>query len=274
MNKLEKNLLKKPLTSALTIVLICIIAIVYIHPIFLSVEDQFNKDIAHSIIQLMLSGLVFAIVYKCGWIEEIGLTEKYKNWPKKWWVATIPMSLLALINLISIDSSLIVFDIEKLTRLIFVNFTTGFFEELLLRGFCFYLLFKAWEHKPNGLFKAAIAQAVIFGLAHLINLTIASPLDVISQVIYATLFGIGFAGLIAFTRSLWLPIWIHTLINTASGFGFYFIPDVVIEPTNLGTYIVGIIAISLFCAIPGLFLLRSANRKVANKNQDKPPTYS
>jgi membrane protease YdiL (CAAX protease family) len=245
MNNLEKSLLKNPILSALVIVIFCIVAIVYIPPLFVS---------------------VLFIIYKCEWIDKIGVTRKFRDWPKKWWVASIPMSLLAILNLTSVDSSLIVFDIEKLASWIFVNLTTGIFEELLLRGFCFYLFLKAWSHKNNAIFKSAIAQAIIFGFAHLINLTIAEPLDVFAQVIYATLFGIGFSGLIAFTKSLWLPIFIHTLINAASGFGFYFIPDVEMDPTGLSAYIVGIIVISLLCAIPGLFLLKSANKKLSLEN--------
>ena len=263
MTTLEKSLLNFPITSVIAMVIICITAIVFIPPLFISVDNQFDKDIAHSIIQLVLTGGVFAIIYKCNWIKNIGLTTKFKNWPSRWWLVSIPMSLLALLNVISIDSSLLVFDIGKLTRWMFVNFTTGLFEELLLRGFCFYLLFTAWKHKSNALFKAAIAQAVIFGAAHIVNLTIAEPLDVYAQVIYATLFGIGFAGLLVYTQSIWLPLFIHSIINAASGFGFYFIPGLVIESSDASSYVVGIVIIFLLCGLPGLFLLKNANKKLA-----------
>jgi membrane protease YdiL (CAAX protease family) len=265
MTTLEKTLTKFPMTSVITFVIICISAIVFIPPLFISVDKPFDKDIAHSIIQLMLSGFVLSIIYKCKWINKIGLTTRMKQWPSRWWIAAIPMSLLAILNLISIDSSLLVFDIEKLISWIFVNFTTGIFEELLLRGLCFYLLFTAWQHKSNALYKAAIAQAIIFGLAHIVNLTVADPLDVYAQVVYATLFGIGFAGLLAYTKSLWLPICIHTLINAASGFGFYFIPNLVLDHVDVSSYVAGIIVISILCAIPGLFLLKSANKKLVSR---------
>jgi membrane protease YdiL (CAAX protease family) len=264
MSKLEKSLLKFPILSVIAMVVFCIAALVFIPPLFISTDNIFDKDIAHSIIQLVLCGFILTIIHKFGWTNKTGITTKFKHWPKRWWIAPLPMALLALLNVVGLDSALLVFDINKLFSWLFVNITTGIFEELLLRGLCFYLLLNAWQHKNNALFKAAIAQAVIFGSAHLINLTIAAPLDVFAQVTYATLFGIGFAGLLTNTKSLWLPIGIHALINAASGFAIYFIPNVVVPSVDLTAYIVGIVIISIFCTVPGLYLLRNANRKMTN----------
>ncbi len=262
MNRLKESLLKFPVTSVISLVVFCIAALVFIPPLFISTDNRFGKDIAHSIIQLVLCGIIFTSIHKFGWTNKTGITTKFKDWPKKWWITALPMALLALLNVLGLDSTLLVFDSEKLLSWLFVNVTTGIFEELLLRGLCFYVLLNAWQHKNSALFKAAIAQAVIFGAAHLINLTVAAPLDVFAQVTYATLFGIGFAGLLTHTKSLWLPIGIHTLINATSGFAIYFIPNVVASSVDLTAYIVGIVIISICCTVPGLYLLRNANRKM------------
>ena len=84
----------------------------------------------------------------------------------------------------------------------------GIVEELILRGY----IFSAFEIKFDE-YKAIIFSSIVFGLLHLTNLTHNPVMIVLLQVIYTTMFGIGFSILRVRTKSLLMPILIHSFIN-------------------------------------------------------------
>lgn len=211
--------------------------------------------------RLLISGLLVFALIKLRWATDAGITRR--PWRPHWWLAMLPMLLLLPINLSSIDWSALVFTPSATIAWLGFNVSVGIFEEVLLRGFCFCLLYKAWQHRKNGLLEAAIAQAVIFGLLHLINLANNPALDTISQVIYATLLGVGFAGLAAYSRSIWPGVIVHSLINLAGSLNDLN-PNAGENGGSLIGYLFAIIVISLVSTLPGLWQLRKAPLTLAD----------
>jgi len=90
---------------------------------------------------------------------------------------------------------------------------TGFFEEVLVRGLMLLVLLKVFEQTKKGMMNAVIISSVIFGLAHLANLTHTGALPVVAQVIFASAMGIFFAALYLRTKTLIIPIIVHGFVN-------------------------------------------------------------
>lgn len=87
-------------------------------------------------------------------------------------------------------------------------FTAAVFEEIIFRGYVYYLLLQA-----GGLYVAIIGSAVVFSTAHLVKHA-NMPL---MYVLNAFLFGIVVAVCRYTTCSLWLPIGLHFGWNVVSG---------------------------------------------------------
>ena len=152
--------------------------------------------------RLLASFVFISLMFKCGWAKDAGISQPYKNWSKHWFIIICPMLFIGSLNLSGVQWDALQFSLSSLLTLITQNVAVGLFEESIMRGFAFYVLFRAWGKQSYGVFKAALAQALIFGLLHLLNLDDGFQVDVIAQVIYATLLGIGFAGVVAYTRTI------------------------------------------------------------------------
>jgi membrane protease YdiL (CAAX protease family) len=231
-----------------------------------NIEDVFQQDIISSIIKNVITIAMLFMLIKFNWLKNSLLVTPIKKWHSKWWLASLPMALIASLNLLSIDFSLLRFDAINFIGWIYTNISTGLFEEILLRGVCFYVLYSAWKDRKNGLMRAAICQALIFGFAHYVNLTKAPFLEVSVQVTYATLIGIGFAGLVAYSRSLWPAIVLHSIINACGSISVFFQPNYVAADMLLSNYAMAIVIITLTCALPGYFLLKKVTTQFSNAN--------
>ena len=258
MNNLANILTSRPFTYATLLVFGCIFALVASSPA--DSIDIINKDLIHSAVQVTLTALILLIIYKTGWMKETTIVTDKRTLSYKRFFAIIPMMLLAGIMINATDFSLLTFSIERLLLLLFVNFSTAAFEEVLLRGLCFTLFYQAWKNTPNPLIKAALAQAVIFGLAHSVNILRMDAIFVSAQVVYATFFGIGFAGLLVYTKTIWAPILVHTFINSSSGIAGYFNVDFIDSEPELAMFVSAIIVSFIFSALPGAFLLFKAQK--------------
>ncbi len=258
MKTLHVKMLSYPLltTLILTLLSIGVFALERLIPL----ETYLAREMLHSSVQLLLSLALFGLLYNAGWLKAAGFSLPFREWHPNWWRAAIPIAMIGLINLLSADWPLITFDGVRTAGWLFNNFTTGLFEELLLRGVCFYILYTAWKGRKNGLIKAAVAQALIFGIAHLVNLNQNPTVDVLAQVIYATLLGIGFAGIVAYSKSLWPVIGIHSVINAMGDLNRFFIDGYAANAGDAPNYVVAIAVIFLVATLPGLYLLRQAQR--------------
>lgn len=254
----------RPILFTILIIITCI-GILY-SSLLLNIEDEFYKDIVGSIVKNIITLALLFLLFKCNWFKGSLLTTSFKEWHPKWWLASLPMLIIAGLNTVSIDWSLLSFDSINILGWLYTNISTGLFEEILLRGMCFYVLYNAWKNKKNGLMYAAILQAVIFGLAHYVNLTKAPFLEVSVQVTYSTLIGIGFAGVVAYSRSLWPAIILHSIINASGSINNFFQPNFISQDMAFINYVIIITVIAVICALPGYILLRKKQSELSIQN--------
>jgi membrane protease YdiL (CAAX protease family) len=95
-------------------------------------------------------------------------------------------------------------------------FGTAFFEEVLYRGLVLKLLLKKMGSSKKGVINACIISSAIFGIVHIVNLTVSDILPVISTIILAVPLGLFFAALYLRTKTLLWPILGHALANLSS----------------------------------------------------------
>lgn len=212
----------------------------------------------------MISVAVIHLLKTLSWEHKAGLTLPISSWQGRWLLASIPLLLMALLSLTSVNWPEVEYTPVRVFAWAVSNFATGFFEEVLMRGLCFYMLLSAWEKTQKGVFFAAFFQAFIFGAAHLANLYHMPIIDVIAQVIFATLIGIGFAGLVYLSKSLWPAIFVHTTIN---GFGtindFFVIDGQSFQSPGVAGYVVIVTIFFALSTIPGLFYLRAGTSRLS-----------
>lgn len=226
------------------------------------------EEMGHSTAQLAIAAALVVLLHRTGLAEEAGLARPVREWPRGWPLAVIPMALIGLINVFAADLQSLSFDLPKAAGWLYNSISTGLFEEILLRGFCFYYLYRAWHHRPNALVKAGIAQALIFGFAHVFNVLQAPLGDVVPQVFYATLLGIGFAGIAAYARSLWPVIGIHAFINAMGDLDVFFGVEAPAEAGSVSGYLVAIAIIFVVATLPGLAMLRRRQAQIDAARHD------
>jgi uncharacterized protein len=100
------------------------------------------------------------------------------------------------------------------TMLIWILQATS--EEVLFRGFVQSTLIRHYG-RSHSITSIVIASAVLFGLAHLINLARLSYLDVLNQVVFATCFGVLMGALLLNVQNVWVLGLIHGFINIFFG---------------------------------------------------------
>lgn len=259
MTRLAERFFRLPIATSFSVVLASIA--LFLLESRLGVTGHIPREMLHSSVQVALSIVIFVVISRSNWFKKTDIISFGKPLVGRMWLAAVPITMIGAINLSSARWADMAVDGPRLAAWVFNNVSTGLFEELLLRGFCFYLLYTAWKSKKNALVKAALAQAVIFGLAHLVNLRIAPNVDVFAQVIYATLLGIGFAGIVAYTKSLWPAIVAHSFINAMGDLNNFFIDGYEQAPGSIGGYALAIVIISLVATLPGLVMLRIAESR-------------
>lgn len=206
-----------------------------------------------------ISLVIIWLLCQFNWQKQSGLTQSPANWHTRWWLATLPLLMLALLNLTSVQWQQLSPTPVNLSAWLLSNLSTGLFEEILLRGLCFLVLYRAWGTSRRGLYAAAFFQAAIFGLAHLGNLYHMPVLDVLAQVIFATLIGVGFAGLVYLSKSLWPAIIVHTCINSAGTINEYLHPGYEgPQSPGLVAYAIVVLLFLLLAALPGCIYLKKS----------------
>lgn len=109
-----------------------------------------------------------------------------------------------------------------------VYFLVGFSEELCFRG----ILLKLWTNynkNPKARWiKSTLIISIIFGLVHLVNLSNglsrANVVYTVTQVLFASMYGVLFAGVMCKTNSIWLCGLIHGTINLLGNSAELFVP--------------------------------------------------
>lgn len=257
MSDISNRLPRQPL-MAVTLVIATSLLFVLGLPLLLE-DSSYLYTPAKILTRLTACGFFMLLITRMGWASASGLSVVRPT--RRWIVAMLPLMLIVGINLIGANWADIVFSPVATLNWLSYNLSVGLFEETMLRGLCFCVLALAWRNQKNGLMKAAFAQAIIFGLLHLINLTHAPVIDTVSQTLYATLLGIGFAGMVAYTGSIWPGVIMHVLINLAGSMNLDLVPGAVDTPGDVGGYLFAFGVIFLVSTLPGLVQLRHAARQ-------------
>lgn len=232
MQKLVRVFSRFPLGSAIVMVFALIFFTQVGTVIMGSVFPQIGTDYFGTLFRMSSGLVVIFLLYRLSWERDSFITTPMHQWGEKWFWFALPLMSLGFINLFNVNWDNVVFSWSTFVFWGIDNLSTGVFEETMMRAIAFGILLKAWGGTKAGIYKAAIAQAVIFGSVHLLNLINGFAFEVLAQVIYATFIGFGFAGAVIYTRSIWPAVFIHGFINAMANINLYFEPDYVRTPNE------------------------------------------
>jgi membrane protease YdiL (CAAX protease family) len=275
MLKLKEFALEKPLLfSILLMILALFLEIVPAKYLYL---PFMNEQLASYFGEITMRGIICILLLIM--LKYFGIIKMaYFTVPAKWrhiWLIW-PVIALILINALDILTGKVIIntsDNALLLTFITNSISTGFFEEILVRGSILSLLICKWGNTRKGIYLSVVCSSLIFGLAHLINL-VKNPellLATSTQIFYATFLGVLFASLLLRTRSIWLIIFSHALFNffgsireIAVGGGFA--ANELAQASTTMANMVSAIIITLPLLMYGLIILR----KVTPKNVFEP----
>lgn len=260
LNYLNKFTYTHPLITTTGLVISVVLLQQVASAIVLATWPEVNKATSGLSIRYLASGLILLLLWHWQILHNAGVTRPMNKWYLYWPLCLVPMLLVAGINIMSIDWGNVEFTLNKIFYWLLANFAAGLFEEVMMRAMAFYLLYRAWKHQRYGIYKAAVTQALIFGLLHLVNLRNDPSLDVAAQVTYASILGFAFAGMVAYSRSIWPAVFAHTFINAMANINPTFVNNYVNSPTSAQMYLVFITIILLFTSVPGYLMLRKASQ--------------
>lgn len=107
-------------------------------------------------------------------------------------------------------------DITYFLAGVFIAFTTGLYEETLVRGFVYNNFKRHFGNSLEDMKKAIIWSSVLFGVIHVVNLKgfdLTSILTVLAQIIYAAIIGMYLALVYTKSKSMWTVVIIHSMID-------------------------------------------------------------
>lgn len=127
-------------------------------------------------------------------------------------------------------------------RLLFFSFLSPLEEEIVFRGFAFWMLYK---YARLGFWGSVLVPSIMFGIVHLYQAN--EMIDALGIFGITTAGGIFFSWLLTRWKNLWVPIFIHALMN-----GWWEVFQV--DDTALGGYITTIarlivVAISILITV-------------------------
>jgi membrane protease YdiL (CAAX protease family) len=250
---------RQPLLSAiLTIVPVFFTAAVLSVPILTLVQSRRTAEYLAKLCTVILLGLVLARIRS---YKGLGISTPMRQWQPGWWLPALAMTPMVLPTFLmdQVDWGALEYSTRHAFDWSLKLSSSGAFEEILFRGPCFYILYRVWGNTRSGLHRAAVAQALLFGVLHLANLANRDLTYVLFQICFAGLAGYAFAGLVAYTRSLWPAIVLHaganamgSIDNYFAGPGYVFHADTILSlSTHVGTFFV-------FGALPGYWCLKRA----------------
>ncbi len=209
-------------------------------------------------------GLLLIKVY--GYVDVSGVFK----WPPKYPILLhVPLYFVVLGLLIYaiFDYDFGAVKMEDFLVLLLAMLSVGISEEVVFRGFVLPHLIKKAPNNQS-LLVPITSAALLFGLLHLLNLLPADAklIVVLSQVTYATLFGVAFGIILLRTESL-LPLGLlHGLINFSSNWDK--LPGA-ISPTKTASYLQYEAVISVLVVLPFLWYILQQLPKI-----DRDKTYA
>ena len=180
----------------------------------------YGKNILNSYISMSFSTSFLKVSYSYFWwilptLLVLGALYGFKNIPKdlglnKGMVKGFLFSIVTVLPMI-ISSAIIgkIDDNLDFGNLLHKTFIAGTFEEYLFRGFLFGILFRKLKW---GFIPASIIGALIFGLGHIYQGS--TLLETIGVFVITSIGAVWFSWLyIEWNENLWVPIFLHVLMN-------------------------------------------------------------
>ncbi len=179
-----------------------------------------------------------------------------------------PLVLFILLNLFDLFSGALKIDVSKPVLIVLytlVYISTGFFEEILCRGFILNLLLNQWGEKRKGVYLSVIISNALFALGH-INVFLTGRMDLwstIAQIFYAFFIGVCFAACYLRIQSIWPVIILHSMFDMSGELRELTIVGAT-HPYITSSPIGALMSIALLSVVffYGLFILRKIDRVV------------
>ena len=217
MKKWKETIFKYPIIFTTTILVLAIILTeLKIEKFFYGFLDKQGASYLTIFLEQGFVGLIILLIIAfLGIRMEAGFT-KQGHWKQIWLVW--PILLYFVLNGWSVFSGEASIDFSKpniLVLFLLKLLTIGFFEETLCRGLVTTLLMKKWGRTKKGIYFAVLTSSILFGVAHIINFIMGRTtlIMVITQMIYATCYGVFFSAYLLRTRLIWPLMIAHAGYN-------------------------------------------------------------
>ena len=159
---------------------------------------------------------------------------------------------------------------------VMMAFTTGFFEEVLCRGFGYNNLKRRYGDSWKGTKKSIIISSLIFGIAHLVNLSgynLQAILDTTAQIITAIIIGVYFSLIYIQSKSMWAVVISHAVADGAIFLLYSILTTEAFQPEGAdiitaGSIVVQSFIIPLVTMIPIMIAVWIKWRRLKNDTAD------
>ena len=133
------------------------------------------------------------------------------------WIVFVLMAIMVFTSFVNLSEYFIKPEPLFLLTVILFPFSTGLLEEVVFRGLVLKVLLRKTGGTKKGIIKAFIISAVFFGVVHSIHLFWTTPLDVLFSVTFAMAGGMLLGAVYLRTKTLIVPILLHSLLNLSGG---------------------------------------------------------
>ena len=264
MNRLKSFAYQCPLLVSVAVIVIFtfLTETTALEPFFSKYFDRQSAAYSSGVIVQGLSSVVLVIfIAALGLSGKAGFT-KPKEWKQVWLIW--PMIVLSILAGWSFFNGTLEIDTSKplvITLYLLVYLSTGFYEEILCRGFMLTVMMRKWGDTKRGIYLAALTSSIIFGIIHLVSLFLGriSFMAGMTQVLYAVFSGVFFAACLLRNSLIWPAIIVHAIFDICSDLNAIAVGGSFGQVSNTNSTLadaLSTIVIFLPLLIYGLFLLR------------------
>lgn len=209
------NFLKKhSVLAVLILMIVCLTgSTIPMRNLFEKISSYPNAILLEGLVlQGVLALLCYGFIKILGDNEDLGL--RFENSIHDLWV-TWPFVVYIIMNIAGSISEIpnIHVGFSSVLLYIITFIITGLFEEILVRGAALKVFIHRYGKSKKGLFKAVIVCNIVFGLANL-NSYFTGQSDLMTtgvKIINAFSLGVLYCAIFLRTKSLWIPVIIHSL---------------------------------------------------------------
>ncbi len=264
MNRLKLFAFQSPFFISIIVIAIFTILTeaINLEPFFSKYLDQQSAAyLGGTIVQGLSSVVLIIIIAGLGLLRNAGFT-KPKEWKKLWLVW--PIIILSILAGWSLFDGTLKIDLSKplvIILYLLVYLSTGFYEEILCRGFMLTVMIRKWGNTKRGIYLAALTSSMIFGLLHIVSLFVGriSLMASITQVLYTAFVGVFFVACVLRNNSIWPAIIFHAIFNICSDLNAIAVGGSFGQVSNTNSTLadaLSSIVVFLPLLVYGLFILR------------------